>query len=79
MNLQKYAVAALVATSLIAVPVSVQAEQARGAAVNKSLATSKKASHLGEDSTTYLYAGAAVAAVGVGVWLLTKKKSTKSP
>ncbi len=79
MSIRKIAVAALVATSFVTMPIAAQAAKARHSAVTKVNAVRKGASHDGVDSGTLIIGGLAVAAVIGGIILISDNGSPKSP
>ncbi len=80
MNMKSLAVAALAASSLIALPVAAQAEKARGAAVSKTSVVRKNSSHVEGVSNTGIIVGVvALAALAAGIAVASDNKKAKSP
>jgi hypothetical protein len=77
MNIRKFAIAALVATSMVALPVAAEAGKARSAAVSKTTAVRKDANHLA--GSGLIIALIAAAAVVGGIIAASSSSSPKSP
>ncbi len=78
MNIRNITIAALVASSVVALPVAAEAAKANSAAVTKSTVVRKNASHMVGGSGTIL---AVLAAAGViaGIALASDSNKAKSP
>ncbi len=77
MSIRKFAVAALVATSIVSMPIAAQAAKGHRTAVSKVAAVKKGASHLGTE--TIIIGVVAVVAVAGGIALASNNNSAKSP
>ena len=77
MNIRKFAVVALTAASIVALPVAGQAASAHHASLNKASAIRKNASHLG--SSTIIIGLIAGAAIIGGIIAASNGSNSKSP